>query len=159
MTEEKKTEILDREYERTKMNPYEALDRMPGFREYCEAHYPEFFYEDGDLHYGETWIVEEYNVSEKGERIKEVTRISKAYAGFLRQREDFEYSMEKTYSDDPDRLFEEMKNSIYQFPEDYIYAFMQEAGIELTPEMKAREIAERNNIPEIFGMALRSFIL
>lgn len=121
MTKEEVTKLLNQEYDLQFMNPYTALDVVAGFKEYCEVHHPEFFFENGNLDTWETDLKE----FETGK-----TKLQCAYDRFYSKRDDFLYSMEKAFSDNPRRFIEEVCNSIYKFTPEFAEAYCIENGIE-----------------------------
>lgn len=142
MKEEQKIKISEQIAGLWEVNPESAISDVSGFREYLETHYS-------------TCI-------DFGKWLDSKSELKYAYGKFLYRREVFEVSILVTYKDQPKMAFDKLSNSIYQYPDEWIYYLLQENN-DLTDseinDLKCQILAERNAIPEVMGYAFKMFLV
>jgi hypothetical protein len=142
MTEEQKLKISEEIAKLWETDLEEAIETVAGFRTYLETHYSAFI--------------------DFGKWIDTKSELKYAYGKFLCRREVFEVTTLVTYKDQPKMAFDKLSNSIYQYPDEWIYYLLQENN-ELSDsqinDLKCQVFADRNGIPEQLGYAFKMILI
>jgi hypothetical protein len=142
MTKQQKIEISNEIAKLWEIDPEEAIETVAGFRTYLEIHYSAFI--------------------DFGKWIDTRSELKYAYGKFLYRREVFEVTTLVTYKDNIKMAFDKLSNSIYQYPDEWIYYLLQENN-ELSDsqinDLKCQVFADRNGIPEQLGYAFKMILI
>lgn len=141
MTEEQKRNISDEIAKLWETDPEEAIETVPGFRTYLETHYSAFI--------------------DFGKWIDTRSELRYAFGKFLYRREVFEVTTLVTYKDNPKMAYDKLSNSIYQYPDEWIYYLLleNETPISEVNDLKCEVWAEKNGVPKTMGYSLKMILI
>jgi hypothetical protein len=141
MTKQQKIEISNEIAKLWEIDPEEAIETVAGFRTYLETHYSAFI--------------------DFGKWIDTRSELKYAYGKFLYRREVFEVTTLVTYKDNIKMAFDKLSNSIYEYPDEWIYYLLleNETPISEVNNLKCEVWAEKNGVPKTMGYSLKMILI
>jgi hypothetical protein len=141
MTKQQKIEISNEIAKLWEIDPEEAIETVAGFRTYLEIHYSAFI--------------------DFGKWIDTRSELKYAYGKFLYRREVFEVTTLVTYKDNIKMAFDKLSNSIYEYPDEWIYYLLleNETPISEVNNLKCEVWAEKNGVPKTMGYSLKMILI